>query len=81
LGRCFIDLTTTFESTAPYRHHVLQIVYDAIDGNEVAKLETLSWFDEPMTAGAPMHEAFRLNGNDIADGARDLLDFRALMTK
>ena len=60
---------------------MLRIVYDAIEGTEVAKLETLTWFDDPTKLDSPQHETFRVNGEEVSARSDPLVDFRALMTQ
>ena len=80
-GKCFLMVSTTWTTDNPFRAHKLEIVYDAIEGWEVAKLETLTWFDMPMTPNSPMHEAFKVNGDEVPASSTHLSDFRALMVK
>ena len=78
-GRCFIEISTTWNTDGPFRNHTLEIVYDAIEGNEIAKMEKLTWFDK--LEDATPREVFRLNGDEISATSVRLTDFRALMTK
>jgi hypothetical protein len=80
-GRCFVEISTTWDTTGPFRNHTLRIVYDAIEGTEVAKLETVTWFDNPAKADSPQHETFRVDGEEVPAQSDRLSDFRALMTK
>lgn len=80
-GRCFVEISTTWDTSSPFRNHTLRIVYDAIEGTEVAKLETLTWFDDPAKVNSPQHESFRVNGEEVSAQSERLVDFRALMTR
>ena len=80
-GRCFIEISTAWDTSNPFRHHTLRIVYDAIEGTEVAKLETLAWVDDPAKLDSPQHETFRVNGEEVPVQSDRLVDFRALMTQ
>lgn len=79
--KCFVMVSTTWVTDTPFRNHRLDIVHDAIEGWEVAKLETLTWFDMPLTANAPMHEVFKVGGAEVPASSPQLLGYRALMTQ
>jgi hypothetical protein len=79
--KCFVMVSTTWVTDTPFRNHKLDIVYDAIEGWEVAKLETLTWFDMPLTADAPMHEVFKVGGDEVPASSPQLLGYRALMAQ
>ena len=79
--KCFVMVSTTWVTEGPYRDHRLDIVYDAIEGWEVAKLETLTWFDMPLTADAPKHEVFRVDEDEVPTSSPRLLGYRALMVQ
>jgi hypothetical protein len=81
MGRCFVETSSRWDTTEPFRNHTLQIVYDALEGNEIAKLETLSWFDDPAKLNLPLHETFKVNGDEVSTQSKVLAEFRALMTK
>ena len=80
-GKCFVMVSTTWSTNDPFRAHKLDIVYDAIEGWEIAKLETLTWFDMPLTPDAPQHEVFKVNEDEVASSSPRLADYRALMVK
>ena len=80
-SRCFVEISTTWTTEVPFRYHTLRIVFDANEGTEIGKLETLNWYDDPANADSSQREAFRLNENEISAQSKGLTDFRALMTK
>ena len=80
-GRCFVEMSTSWDTASPFRNHTLRIVYDAIEGTEVAKLETLTWFDDIAKADSPQHWTFRVDGEEVSAQSDRLRVFRALMTR
>jgi hypothetical protein len=82
LERCFIRLSTQWSDPAPtFRQHTLEMICDAVEGVEIAKLETQAWFDVPSKADSPPHEIFKLNGEEVPASSKGLADFRALTAK
>ena len=80
-GRCFVEISTTWDTSSPFRNHTLRIVFDAVEGTEIAKLETVTWFDDITKANSPQRETFRVNGDEVSVQSQRLKEFRALMTK
>jgi hypothetical protein len=81
-GRCFIEISANWTETSnPWRNHDLRIVYNAIEGNEIAKMETVTWFDMPAKPDATPHELFRFGGDEVPASSERLTYFRGLMKK